>query len=372
MTAYHPTMALTGTGRHDGLFSAARSWWPISLGWLMLVCILLTAGCDGSGPPEGVPETTALPRACITYGDVRGPLPNFGPQELGRFGNDNAMCSGWWLPKVNDHFVPQGLAIGGKTAWVTGYRWRPGYGERECRLMQVDLRTGALLAYMPRISGSVDGRPEAYCHHGGGIARTPDGLWVLETKRLWLLDPYLVKTGRDPVVKVWFIEKPLRGSVLVTTGEEFGVGEFREDRHGDIHWFRYEDIEAPGVTTLVRHGARRTARQVPARRVIPAPRYLQGAATVPAHSAAGRSTASGTWFVSSNTRCGVLHRPDGSRVAFGPGSEGIDIDRRGDFWVVMEAGVLDYQRQGGRPMVPHLARFDGNVLSNGVADSCSW
>jgi hypothetical protein len=175
--------------------------------------------------------------------------------------------------------------------------------------MRVDLRTGALLAYMPRISGSVAGRPEAYCHHGGGLARTPDGLWVLKTKRLWLLDPHLVKTGRDPVVKVWFIEKPLRGSVLVTAGEELGVGEFREDRHGDIHWFRYEDIEAPGVTTLVRHGARRTARQVPARRVIPAPRYLQGAATVPAHSAAGNSTASGTWFVSSNTRCGVLHRP---------------------------------------------------------------
>ena len=90
--------------------------------------------------------------------------------------------------------MPQGLALDGRTAWVSGYRWRKAYGDRPCRLLRVDLRTGKLLASTGQLTGSVGERRSTFCRHGGALSLDRHGLWLAEADRLWLVDPDRVGT----------------------------------------------------------------------------------------------------------------------------------------------------------------------------------
>lgn len=85
--------------------------------------------------------------------------------------------------------MPQGLAITGRTAWLSGFHYRPGYGRRPCQLVRVDIVTGRRLAYHTAIYGQVGARPRTYCRHGGGIIQRGRWLWLVEKHKLWLVDP---------------------------------------------------------------------------------------------------------------------------------------------------------------------------------------
>jgi hypothetical protein len=67
----------------------------------------------------------------------------------------------------------------------------------------------------------------------------------------------------------------------------------------------------------------------------------------------------------------VLVPPDGPRVGFPPGAEGLDLDGRGRVWTVLESGARSYQRDG-RPLVPMLVQLDLRRLLRGERASCGW
>jgi hypothetical protein len=67
----------------------------------------------------------------------------------------------------------------------------------------------------------------------------------------------------------------------------------------------------------------------------------------------------------------MLLTPDGRRLGFGPGAEGIAFDGRGGLWAVLESGARSYQAQG-RPLVPMLVRFDLEQLLAGADETCPW
>ena len=170
--------------------------------------------------------------------------------------------------------------------------------------------------------------------------------------RLWLLDPDLVGTGTDPVKRVWGIVKPLRGSSLVDADGQLGIGSFNFDgSRGDIEWFGIDDLMQPGVVDIASSSADRRTRGIS---------WLQG----------GTQTDHGLYLTQSNTRCGILRLPSGRRVAVAPGSEDLEFDPNGDLWTVAEAGAKIYQREGGRLLIPHLARYDARALLRGPRPSC--
>ena len=328
----------------------------------LLVMLLLLAGCTVPRPAGPVGRCNG-----VTFEQVRGRAPSYVGSTLARFPNDSAMCRALWLPTADRWFVPQGLALDGDTAWVSGYRWRAALGDRACRLVHVSLRTGRLLASTDRLEAAVYGPRLTFCRHGGAILKDRHGLWVVEKERLWLVDPDRV--GRsDQVRRVWRLEEPVHGSVLLGGSRSvIGVGSWRDGGPGRMRWFRYRDLLSDGVTALVADGRRTPAPdEAESVRSAATVRRVQGIA--PARgAAAGR----GAWSTSSVSSCGMLISPAGARLAFLPGAEGIEFDGRGGLWVVSETAARSYQ-SAGRPLVPMLARFDVAQLKRGRPPGCSW
>ncbi len=329
----------------------------------LVVAALATAGCSWVGDSAERPDRRASgPCSGVTLDDVRGPRPDYVRGELDDYPGSDAVCRALWLPRADRWFVPQGIALDGRTAWVSGYRWREGYGNRPCRLLHVDLTTGRLLGDQPRLDGAVPDGPSVFCHHGGGLARDEHGLWVAETRRLWLVDPARVGQ-RGAVRRVWRLDRPVSGGLLVTgRGGRFGLGDFSLSHDSGLHWFRFADLLAPGVTTLSAKPAGPT-RLAALRRTV-APRYAQGGAVDPDGPRAA-------YLTTSLSTCGLLLTPDGRRVGVGPGAEGIAFDGHGGLWAVLESGARSYQEQG-RPLVPMLVRYDVRQLLAGGDASCGW
>ena len=322
---------------------------------VLLAFALVATGCTG-GSGEAPPAADRDPgrAGChgVTYDQVRGAKLDYGPKELPTYPGSNTLCAAYWLAGANNRFTPQGLALDGDTVWVSGFRFDAQVGDRQCVLLQVSKRTGKRITGVTPIEGAVGNRQPTYCRHGGGLARTDEGLWVLETMRLWLLDPDLVGTGQDPVKRVWGIVKPLRGSSLVDADGQLGIGSFNFDgSRGDIEWFRIDDLMQPGVIDIASSSADHRTRAIS---------WLQG----------GTQTDHGLYLTQSNTRCGILRLPSGRRVAVAPGTEDLEFDPHGDLWTVAEAGAKIYQREGGRPLIPHLARYDARALLRGPRPSC--
>lgn len=322
------------------------------------------AAGSGSGPASG-PSAAPAPCSGVARRDVVGQPPAFARGPLAPFPNDDAVCRALWLPRFDDWFVPQGLALEGRTAWISGYEWRARVGTKYCGVLRVDLRTGRELAFQPRLRATLPGGEQVVCRHGGGAMRTRHGLWVAEKVRLWLLDPE--RLGTDGAVRrVWSIGQRASGGFLVA-GErgEFALGDFRRARHAKAHWFRIDDVLREPVTTLV-GGAATGEGQLSATRTSRTPRYAQGGAL-------SRADVRRPHLVASTSTCGALQTPEGAELGFAPGAEGIALDGRGGLWAALESGSRPYQQvYGDRPLTPGLVRFDLGQLLAGEGAACSW
>ena len=109
-------------------------------------------------------------------------------------------------PTEDRGFVPQCVALDGRTAWVSGYRWQRDFGQRACHLLHVSLGTGRLLAPTDRLVGRIGQRSETFCRHGGAETLHRHGLRVVGSNRLWLVEPERVGQA-DQVRRVWFVDR---------------------------------------------------------------------------------------------------------------------------------------------------------------------
>jgi hypothetical protein len=322
---------------------------------VVLLLVACTATAERPGPKPGNDRgAQGLTDGCgpVAFGEVRGRAPSYVPRELDRFPNDEAMCAGAWV-LADQLFVPQSLAVEGDTAWVSGYDGGGPRGTLLCRVVRLDLPSGRVLGQAAPISGSVGGRPEVNCRHGGGLARTPHGLWLAEGQRLWLLDPETLGVQR-----VWGLADPLRGSFALVDGAgRIGLGEFKFERRGRLDWFDPGALVSGGAIELTVADSEGGRRDVPP--------MAQGAFW--GDLGTGRP---GVWFVTSNTRCGVLVGPGGARRAFLPGAEGTAW-RAGDLWTVSESTSRPYYDKGDRPVVPMVARFDVSDFRRWARPECT-
>ena len=307
-----------------------------------LAGLLLGGWSDRASAPPG--EASQRPRACSA---------NVEPDVRQR-----AICRGTWVRPARRDFVPQGLVLGaGDEAVISGYRaGRPGH--RPCQLLVVDRRTGDVSHRIRRIEYAAAGRDPIFCRHGGGLARSPEGAWVAETGRLWLLDGAALARGDAVVLRWWRVNPPVRGSVLVRRGGSLGIVGWSPRRPLRTYWVRVDLLMASGITGVSRDSMAGT---VAPERSTRAPRWVQGAASGPG----------GVWYAASTTYCGVLQRPDGTRLAFIPGAEGMAFD--GDrLWVVSESGAAGYRGVDGRPVVPTLVSLDPDELDPDTPTGCAW
>ena len=225
-------------------------------------------------------------------------------------------------------------------------------------MLVVDPRTGRTSARVTDIRAHGPAGGTVVCRHGGGLTSGPEGLWISQRSRLWLVDPDEIRAGRADTVRVWDMGGRVRASALVRRGPWIGLVGYAENRAHFTHWVRVDDLLAPGVWEVSdRAGA---ATVVPSRRTR-APRYAQGAADGPG----------GVWYVASTSYCGVLHSPRGAEIAFLPGAEGIVFQGR-RLWVVSESGARPYQQGGGRPLVPTLTSLRVGRLDRSLSTGCSW
>lgn len=310
---------------------------------MLAIVLVLTAGCtSGSHDRPDGPDPSVAGSGCgpVRVPDVRGPRPAYAAGGLDRFANDQAACAAVWL-RTGDGFVPQGLAVSGHTAWVSGMDADARVGHRYCSIRSVDLRTGRELARADPVTGHVGARPPVLCRHGGGLALDDHGLWLVETGRLWLLDPDTLGVRR-----AWSLQPPIRGSfAALDSSGRLGVGGWRPARAGRLFWFATDDLVGGAALDLTADLAESSRR---------VPRAVQGAvwARLGGHGPT-------LWFAQSVTRCGVLIGPGRvGRRGLLPGAEGMAPAGEDRVWVVSETGSRYYQRQGGRPVVPSLVQLD--------------
>ena len=307
----------------------------------VVVRLAVTDGTDQ--PRDAARQAAGRIEGCgpILGKEVHGRRAAHLPGRLTRFWGDEAVCRGMWLGGRLGRFVPQGLAVDGNTAWISGYNGSAPLSRRACRLVRVDLRKARVTGLQARIAGAVPGRGTTYCRHGGAVvADGPKRLWVVETRRLWLLDPRRVG-HQDAVRRVWRLGPGVRGSVgVLVPGRGLGLGRHAEKGRGRIDWFDPVQIRRSRETVL--------------RATDPdhAPRGLQGLAYGRLRSKARM----GLWVTMSSSGCGVLVGPRGQRVPVVPGAEGIAFDGRGGLWMLSEASVRLYYDRGD-PVVPQLVRY---------------
>jgi len=317
---------------------------------LTLAAMMVLSACSGGTRSPGADRLTGC--GPVTYADVRGERPTYGPQGLTRFANDHAMCAGRWLPGANDWLVPQGMAVSDGVAYVASYDGTQLAGNRLCTIKSVSLRTGELIQAGTPVRGRVGPRQPTECRHGGGVLVDEHGVWLAETQRLWLLDADTLAVRR-----AWALEEPVRGSFAVWGKDhELGLGRFRAADPARLWWF---DVEALVSSTAYEIGAD------DALRAVPIPPMSQGAVW-----AELGGIGPGLWLATSNTSCGVLVGPDGRSRAFVPGAEAMALAEPDRLWVVSESGTRLYQEKG-RPMTPLLARFHTADLAEWAEPTCS-
>ncbi|WP_067434394.1 hypothetical protein [Nocardioides jensenii] len=308
----------------------------------LALLLSLTACTSTSGDSD--PSSAEPGDRCsgISHDEVRGEVPSYGSRRLRSFPVDHAVCAAYWIKQADDDFVPQGLALRGRTAFVGGYGWVQNRTDRACQIARVDLRTGRTVGFTPRIEANVYGDRLTFCRHGGGLELTEDGLWLAEAERLWLLDPDRIGRG-DPVLRVWRIEPGIKGSTLVIHRGRLGFAEYRSVGRGHLTWFALADVRRPGVDDL-RHRVRDSSDA-----------GVTGRGRVPNRVQGVAGDRTGVWHSSSRISCGELHGPRGQEVGSVPGAE--DVEFRGpDLWVVSEAGARHWIDEDAVPMLLRLDR----------------
>ena len=135
---------------------------------LLLTALLALSGCTaGDAGPPGADPGPVGPRGrpgCrgVSAADVRGPGIGYAHGPLAAVPGSRSMCAAYWLPGADQRMVPQGLALDGGTAWVSGYHFSPEAGARRCVLTHVSLAPAAGSPASPRSrarSGSGTRRP---------------------------------------------------------------------------------------------------------------------------------------------------------------------------------------------------------------------
>ncbi len=290
--------------------------------------------------------------ATVVASEVDGVRPAWrSGDSLADFPNDDAMCAATWVPRIDERFVPQGLALRGGSALISGYTCRfadSGDGCRKkskterCRLMSVQLSTGRVTAnrHFSR----------QQCAHGGGVAVDPKGhIWIADTKKLVFLNGI-----HDNQPKKLALKSPIEAAFLTETPSgRIQLGDWAQKGSPQLWTFKWK--------TLYRCLAKKVALKV----AEDCDASTKGASTeggsvdIPQDAQGAAYGPGGLWVARSTSKWGKL-RTRSRSLGFGPGVEEIEFAADGSLWAVFEAGSKKFPAP--RPFLPVIARFDVDAL----------
>ncbi|MBI2513960.1 MAG: hypothetical protein HYV96_18470 [Opitutae bacterium] len=191
-----PEVNVAAQPRHLGCYDAAR----ISTASIRL-CLAFLLGC-------------ASVAVATTPGElvVAGPRPSYTDKTLSAVPNAAALRVRCWSPRLDDGFVPQGIALDGDRALVVAYRSadeKNAFGPS--RVFAVDPSTGAVSASFAL--------PEEFAHPGG-LARDGATLYVVNFGTLLRVDlARSLASGRAVITGRRAVAKPM-GPSFVTFHED--------------------------------------------------------------------------------------------------------------------------------------------------------
>ena len=277
------------------------------------------------------------PRPSATGPVVLGQKPSDGPPTTADAPNFKAIDRMIWVPRLDDGWDPQGLALGRDSLFVSAYQSTGAWQFRgPCRVFRLDPETG-------RETGHFDVPPP--CGHAGGIAYAGSGkLFVADTHTLFEFDLDRVFNGAS-LLRTLRLGRGLKGAFAASGNGAIWIGDYRESRPAKIFKFDVAAIEA------LKDGATLSADAASA--FIPIPTYGQGGAL---------DAAGSLWVSRSNIGWGFLDQLDVStgrlkkRFPIVAGTEGLAFDQHGRLWAVSEAGARHLPLR--YPFFPLIFRLD--------------
>lgn len=266
---------------------------------------------------------SGLPAADTSSAPIVGAAPNYAPREVSPVPNEPAILRRLWLPGLDEGYDPQGLAVAGRTIYVSGYTSRDFRVHRgPCRVVRVDIDSG-------RPTGSL--AVPSPCGHAGGLAFGGDGqLYVADTHTLFATPLAAAFGPRGPPFRRFALGPGLTGALAASSGDGIWLGTYRERQPGRIYRF------AAATLAALRDGDTLTAAQAEA--ALPIPDHAQGAAIGDG----------GLWLARSDWDWGTLDRLDPAtggqrrRYRVAPGVQGVAFDGAGRLWAVSEAGARHF------------------------------
>ena len=267
--------------------------------------------------------------ALTVYADILGAKPAYLTTPTSEFANMQAASNQIWVPGLDDEYVPQGLAIDGRSLLVSSYRSGDVKQTRgPCRIFRVDMESGREIAHFDA---------PAACGHAAGLANVSGGLLVLaDIHDLWRID--LEQAFKDGNTR-----RALRGHVKLAGELE---GHFATFDGADL-WIGMYTVTKDAARAKMHRLALRVFDEFDGRAIdekqaletIPVPPLGQGAAF----------DGEKLWMAASSSRIGALYCLDRrtgaviARYAILNGIEGIAFDEARKLWAVSEAGSKKYQ-----------------------------
>lgn len=255
-----------------------------------------------------------------------GEVPLYDLRPLSAVPNAQAIGRRFWMPGLNQGFVPQGLTVMDEEVLIAAYRSTdPKQDNGPAKIFRLALANG-------RLVGSFD-LPPTY-GHPGGLACSGTMLFVANSGRLLVLD-MSGSAGRDAprIVKEQLVDKAMGPSFLACHGDALWFGPFRREGQALIHAVPLARILDGAAEPINAHDATRS---------LPLPLRAQGATF---------DRSGGLWISeSSGNRPAFLHRLDsttGAVLASHPAPGGIEdlgCSRDGKLWSVSEAGSQRWSR----------------------------
>ncbi|MEO8741073.1 MAG: hypothetical protein ABI537_15395 [Casimicrobiaceae bacterium] len=296
-------------------------------GPIAFALVVAASACAQSPQGSGVAAPPAGDRLTPT-----GSAPTYTARALSSVPNAQALRGHFWVPGLDEGYVPQGVAFGDGALWIATYRSTdPAQDRGPCRVFRVDPAGGAT-------GGHFDLPPD--CGHAGGTAWGGDGtLYVADTHVLFRVRvAEALHAGRCTPASCQSLQLggAITGHFLALHKGELWIGEYTRALDGPGRLWR---IPLATVDALLASGG--VLDQNSARATLPVAAQSQGAA-IAADGA--------LWLTQSGGTLGRLQRVDAqtgrvlAEYAMPAGIEDIEFAPDGTLWAASEAGARRWNR----------------------------
>lgn len=251
---------------------------------------------------------------------AEGPLgkqPAYTSRQLSPLPNGQAVTRKFWLPGLEEGYVPQGVTFLNGRLFVSSYLSAdPKQDRGPCRLFMIEPETGRVLSRLDL---------PAQCGHAGGLTKGQRGnIIVADTRHLFEIE--ITKQKPDEfgrVLRVIALVGKLKGSFAASTSDAIWLGAYEREGEPKLFKIPWAALQQPKIS------------EAQATEAVALPLNAQGAAF---------DASNDLWVTRSGSKFGELLKLDRKsgavllRYEMPIGVEDISFEPGGALWSLSEAG----------------------------------